>query len=128
MERAALLICCSKEESAEIQERARRDRRKISSYMLSVLMPSIEFEEALFERYHRLGELKMRIADRVEQNNKRRGPFGKSRTAMLLRCSKEEGSRIRAAAQRRDASISQFVVFLLRRSWAIADRRRKTIN
>ena len=120
-ERAALLICCSQEEAAEIRQRALREHRKVSSYLLSILMGSIEFEEALSARFHRLSMLKLRMNGIGEPIN---GPLASQpRTALLLRCSKEEGRRIRLAAKRRDASISKFVMFIVRRAWRIAETR-----
>jgi hypothetical protein len=129
MDRAALLICCSKGEFAEMHRRAALDRRKISSYILSIVMPSIEFEEALYARYHRLSQLnvmkmkmKMKMKYDEEDGSEEKAGGGKrKRTAVLLRCSNEESMRVRAAAQRRDATISKFVLFIVRRSWEIAD-------
>ena len=126
-ERAALLICCSLEEAAEIREQAAREHRKVSSYLLSLVMKSIEFEEALFARFHRLSALRLPMNGIGEPMNGR--PLASQpRTAMLLRCSSEEGRRIRLAAQRRDASISKFVMFIVRRAWRIAESRRHTLE
>jgi hypothetical protein len=124
-ERAALLICCSQEEAAGIREQAAREHRKVSSYLLSILMKSIEFEEALFARFHRLSALKL-PANGIGDTIRGRPLASQPRTAMLLRCSREEGRRIRLAAKRRDASISKFVMFIVRRAWRIAEARRGT--
>jgi hypothetical protein len=121
-ERAALLICCSQEEATKIRERADREHRKVSSYLLSILMKSIEFEEALFARFHRLSALKLPM-NGISEPIGGRLLASRPRTAMLLRCSSEEGRRIRLAAKRRDASISKFVMFLVRRAWRIAESR-----
>jgi uncharacterized protein (DUF1778 family) len=40
---------------------------------------------------------------------------------MLIRCSKEESRRIRAAAQMEDVTISAFVLRCLRLSWKAAE-------
>lgn len=40
-----------------------------------------------------------------------------TRATTLLRCSVDEATRIRVAAKRRQMSISEFVVFSLRRYW-----------
>ena len=126
-ERAALLVCCSQEEAAAIRERAELEHRKVSSYLLSILMKSIEFEEALFARFHRLSALRLPVRGIAEVMNGR--PLASQpRTAMLLRCSSEEGRRIRLAAQRRDASISKFVMFIVRRAWNITDLRRHALE
>lgn len=113
--RTALLIRCSKDEVAAARAEARHDRRKLSSYVLNVLMTSIEFEEALFLRYKRLADLKLKMPSPHVPGR---------RTAFLLRCSAEEAHRIRIAAKRRDATISGFVLYLLRRAWAIQHGRR----
>jgi len=117
-DRAALLISCSKEEDRTIHERARKERRGISSYVMNILMRSVDYEEKLMATspgVHSLRRVLTRISIRP------RGP----RTTMLLRCSREESERIRRAARSRDATISGFVLHALHRSWNSADRTRE---
>ena len=113
--RAALLISCSKEEDGTIHERARLEHRGISSYVLSILMRSVDYEEKLVAAspgVHALRRVLSRIPIRPP------GP----RTTLLLRCSREESERIRRAARLRDTTISGFVLHSLHRSWNMVDR------
>ena len=48
--------------------------------------------------------------------------LGQVRTAVHLYCTVEEAARIRESAGRRQMSISDFVVFSLRRSWGAIKR------
>jgi uncharacterized protein (DUF1778 family) len=114
--RAALLICCSRQEAAKMRECARIEHRNLSSYILSVLLLSIDFEEALYSRYQRLTDLLTLRTRKIRDAS--------ARTTVLLRCSQEEAKRIRVAAQRRDATISGFTLYILQRSWDLAERRR----
>jgi len=112
--RAALLISCSKEEDRTIHERASLEHRGISSYVLNILMRSVDFEEKLLATspgVHSLRRVLTKIPIRPQS----------PRTTMLLRCSAEESDRIRRAATSRGTTISGFVLYSLRRSWNIAD-------
>jgi uncharacterized protein (DUF1778 family) len=107
--RAALLISCSMEEARIIRQRAELQRRGISSYMINILIRAVAIEERTiaggvsFDRSLYIGSIRAP------------GP----RTAVLLRCSKVESERIRQIAKIRGLTISGFVLFSLRRSWAI---------
>lgn len=46
-DRAAILLHCSTLEAAEIRYRAKLDRCNVSSYILNILMRSVDFEERL---------------------------------------------------------------------------------
>ena len=107
--RAALLISSSMEEARLIRERARIQRRGISSYMLNIAMRAVQFEENLISRDPTLRRFLYDAAIRVP------GP----RTAILLRCSKDESERIRRVAQIRGVTISGLVLYSIRRSWEI---------
>jgi uncharacterized protein (DUF1778 family) len=113
--RAAILLQCSQGEARQIRSRAKLDHRRLSNYILSVVMPTVAFEEALHAKLTRFRELNGALERRYI-----RGPG--PRTNILLRCSREESKRIRKAAEGREMTISGFLVHSLRRSWAIADQ------
>jgi uncharacterized protein (DUF1778 family) len=108
--RRAILLSCSKEESRTIHALAEDQRRTVSGYVLKILMRAITFEDDLAairaNGLHRLDIYSRRDPGR--------------RTTLLLRCSKEEDKRIRAAAKRRGATLSGFILGSLRCSWSVA--------
>jgi hypothetical protein len=110
MKRTALLISCSQQELDEIRRCAEAEHRQISSYVLSVLMPMIAFEEELLTRYVHLRDLSLTIGH---------APHLHPRNVMLLRCSADEARRIRGAVVRRNATISGYVLFALHRRWQL---------
>ena len=114
-DRDAILIRCLKEEAEQIRERAMRDRRYVSSYVLSIVMRFVEFEERLFLKLLRFDELN-RVARRPVRIA---GP----KTTMMIRCSKEDAKRIRTTAQRRQMSVSAFIRQCLRRNWNLEEYR-----
>jgi hypothetical protein len=118
-DRAALLISCSQQDVQVMRERAREERRQISSYLVNVMMTTVEFDEKLLAKYGSLA--KLRAAPPSQRTD---GP----RAAVLLRCSEDEARRIRGAAKRRDMTISGYVRYVLRRSWEIADKRREMMH
>jgi hypothetical protein len=75
-------------------------------------MRAVAFDEGLFAKISMLPELAPGFASR---------PPGR-RTTMLLHCSIVEASRLRAAAKRRDITISGFVLRTLRRSWNVQEK------
>lgn len=114
--RSALLICCSKKEAQEVRRRAKLDRRSTSGYVLLIVLEYIAFDErllSLLERIRPLHELRKHTP--VARHG---GP----RTAMLIRCSKEEANQIRTAAKRRSTTISAFVLYALHGAWEVQDR------
>jgi uncharacterized protein (DUF1778 family) len=111
-DRTALLLRCSVEQAKIIHERAESERRTVAAYVLNVVMRAIELEERLLLRLTHYRELNRILSRRALLDP---GP----RTAILLRCSKEEAGRIRMAAKRRDMSISGFILHSLRRSWQV---------
>jgi uncharacterized protein (DUF1778 family) len=112
--RTALLIRCSADEAAAIRDRAQRDRRTVSAYILTRLAPALHVEEMLFARLSRFREFNQAAARTPLRPP---GP----RSAILLRCSVEEAKQIRVAAERRQTTISGFVLHALRRSWKVTE-------
>jgi uncharacterized protein (DUF1778 family) len=108
--RTALLVCCSIEEAQQIRNAAAMERRTVSNYVMCILSRVLAIEEALRTRSRRFQELN-RLRSFVTVR-----PLG-PRTAVLLRCSVEEANEIRAAAARRESTISGFVLRSLHRAW-----------
>ena len=108
--RTALLISCSKEDARMVRERSKGERRPINSYVLNILMRSVEFQENLYERLERFSLSKDALTTTTFLSP---GP----RTVFLLRCSVQDARRIRRIAKWRAQTISGFVVTMLRRSW-----------
>ena len=115
-ERAAILISYLKGEADQIRDRATHDYRSVSSYLLKITMRWVQFEERLYVDLTRFRKLDRTVF--VRRVALPRGP----RTAILLRCSAEDGQRIRRAAKRRGMTISGFIRQCLRRSWSAAER------
>jgi uncharacterized protein (DUF1778 family) len=111
MARAVLMISCSKEEARKVRETAESQRRTISGYVLKIVVRAAELDERLYQSYQRLAPLSFRLP------GSKPGP----RTVMLIRCSKQEAAQIRAAAKRRDVTISGYVLHRLRCSWQVAE-------
>jgi hypothetical protein len=108
MSRTALLISCSEEEATKIRTRAEYDFRGVSAYILNIVLRAVELDEKLLGQFQTLVPLPSRIQ------------VPGRRTAVLVRCSDEQASRIRAAAKRRHTTISGFVLNCLNRSWGVA--------
>src|SRR4029077_2503045 len=96
-----------------IREDAAAERRSVSAYFLTIVVRSLEAEEALSARvrYSLHGWNRNLSQARVRMP----GP----RTAILVRCSIDEATRIRAAAARRQITISGFALHSLRRAWNV---------
>jgi predicted HicB family RNase H-like nuclease len=110
--RTSFLLRCSDSAAETIREKAKQSRRSISGYVLGVLDRSLHMEEIL--------------AARTARPNEVAGTSGRvlvretgAETAILVRCTAAEADRVRAAAKRRDMSISAFVMNCLRRSWNV---------
>src|SRR5215469_17944987 len=112
--RTALLIHCLKEEADQIRQRARLDRRTVSGYVLNIVMSAVAFEQRLYVRLNGFRALNQTLARRILR------PMG-PKTTMLLHCSTEEAKKIRLAAERRETTISGFVIDCLRRFWKASD-------
>src|SRR5215469_2477466 len=112
-DRTALIISCSREQSAAIHLRAGLERRTVSGYVLRILMRWLDLEERLVSIQETSGRpLTAYQPVRVP------GP----RTTMLLRCSKQEAHRIKVGAKRRNTTISWFVLHSVALSWSAGDR------
>jgi hypothetical protein len=109
MPRTSLLIRCSRQTAHAIRAEALSEHRSVSGYLLRVIERSLWVEEKS-------------LAGRsiVPQTVDIEMPH--DRTAIHLRCSEDEASRIRVAAKKRSMSISSFVVFSLRRHWRAVER------
>jgi uncharacterized protein (DUF1778 family) len=108
-ERASIIINCSQLESDLVHRQARLQRRSISGYVLRIVMASVELDEDMLRDVPRPARPTWYSSTRVP------GP----RTTFLLRCPREESDRIRAAAKRRDTTLSGFVLHALRRAWKV---------
>lgn len=113
-DRTALLIYCSLEEFEKIHTIAELEHRTLSGYVLNILMRAVTFEETVHAGLNTARLVKHAFAKPVFLSP---GP----KTTMLLRCSLDEAARIRAAARRRQTSISGYVRLALQRSWSITD-------
>lgn len=112
--RTSLTIRCSKAEAAVLRNQARAENRTVSGCLWNILERILQIEEKL------PGPLTSLVHAEALM------PSARPRTKILFRCSREQADRIRRAAARRQASISKFVVFALRRHWkAKADTRRR---
>jgi len=109
-----LLINCSAEQAQAVRERAALQRRTVSGYVLHIVLRSVQFEESLAAQQPARVSFSAISAVALR-------PAGE-RTTMLIRCSVDEARRIRAAAKRRDTTISGFMLFCLKRSWEVAER------
>jgi len=108
--RTSLLIRLSLEDAVRIRKEASSEHRSLSGYLLNVLERSFFIEQKLA---HGASARMLSIQARATL-----GPqFKKLHTAVHLRCAVEEAARIREYAARRQLSISDFVVFSLRRLW-----------
>jgi hypothetical protein len=89
-------------EAKTIRRQARAERRTVSGYVLAIVFRTLPLVERIFmlENYRRPRPRRIR-----------------PRTAVLVRCSIGEASRIRAAAARSGETISTFVLRRLRSDW-----------
>jgi uncharacterized protein (DUF1778 family) len=106
-DRAALIISCSRQEADTVREKAELERRTMSAYMLRIVMRNVLFDERLVATHEALAPWDPHFLS----------PPAKPRTSMLIRCSGDEAARIRAAAKRRETTISGFVLHGLSSSW-----------
>ena len=107
-DRAAILLSCTKREAA-IREQARVERRTVSGYVLKIALKSASFDETVLRA---IGGASLSAVGGVQ-----RGLLPEPRTTVLIRCAAAESKQIRAAARRRNSSISRFVLLCLRRVW-----------
>ena len=115
MPRTSLLIRLSREDAARIREEASYEYRSLSGYLLHVLESSFWIEERVVRGANK-SLLSMQAREVVGAQDK------KLHTAVHLRCTVEQAARVREHAARRQLSISDFVVFSLRRLWVAVER------
>jgi uncharacterized protein (DUF1778 family) len=111
-----MLIRCGVEEAAQIRNLARNENRTISGYVLNIMERALRIEDKLathMSGYRTFNRTLARTPLRVP------GP----RTAILVRCYVDQADRIRAAAARRDTTVSAFVLHSLRTAWNVAQGR-----
>jgi uncharacterized protein (DUF1778 family) len=103
--RTAILINCSKVEAQRIRQQADLEHRTISGYILHVALRAVDFDDR---------SLSVRPMKKL--------PAARPRTTLLLRCSLQEGNRIRTAALRRNSTISGYVLTSLTRYWEASQK------
>ena len=102
-----MLIRCSVRDAEDVRDRAFAERRTLSGYLLNILMRQLQIDERLASNM--TPDLKLTRPDSTPPAKKSSEP----RTALLLRCSVQEASRIRAGAQRRGTTINGYVLHAL---------------
>jgi hypothetical protein len=110
--RGSLLLSCTKEEAEEMRVRAKAQNRTLSATILKVVLRGIDFDDRMF------AEFKARALPPVE-------PRPGRKIAVHLRCSVAQARRIRAAARRRGATISRYVLYFLSAAWAVEKERER---
>jgi hypothetical protein len=116
MSRTALLIRCSVQEAERIRIEARNEGRGISAYILNIMFTNVEAEDRLLAsppNYHTTDSVLSRRAPIAP------GP----RTALLVRCSVAEATKLREAARRGEFSINAFVLQGIKRVWVVQNGR-----
>ena len=111
--RTSLIVRCSPEDAVRARNEASLEHRSLSGYLLRVLEFRINIEDKLTP-----------MSDRPVVVGLARSPGRErkeARTAVHLRCTVDEATKIRQYAARRRLSISDFVVFSLRRLWSVQD-------
>ena len=116
--RTALTLRCSWQDASTLRAEALSEHRSISGCVLNILERQLSMQEQFVRG---LSESFIQAKAREFRLLHREG----NRTRMLLRCSEEEAERIRAMARRREMSISEFIVFCLRRHWEARGEARK---
>src|SRR5215469_1378058 len=113
--RTALLIRCDQDDLVAIRTQADTERRSMSGCVLRILDRSLQIEKQFSS-----GLTESFLASRA--NSLRLTRWKSKHVSMLLRCSQDEAAHIRAAAKKTGMSISEFVVFSLRRHWKAVER------
>jgi len=109
MARTALLIRCDVNEAGKIRAESQRARQTIAGYVLHHVLKAVILDDQIFSKlkYYRPLERSLRHS-----------PSFNPRTAILVRCSVEEGQRVRQAASRRSIPINAFVLQSLKMIWS----------
>lgn len=109
--RASVNVRCSQEDAKRIRKEAASEHRSLSGYLLHVLDFNFSIEDKVPVPAITLQRQSIKIY-----------PDKSLRTAVHLRCTAEQAARIHKYAKRRELSLSDFVVFALRRLWKASDR------
>jgi hypothetical protein len=109
MARTALLIRCDVHEAGKIRTESRRTRQTIAGYVLHHVLQAVTLDDQIFSKLKHYRPLERSL---------RRSPSFNPRTAILVRCSVEEGERVRQAASRRSIPINAFVLRALKMNWS----------
>lgn len=109
MARTALLIRCDVHEADKIRAESEKARRTIGTYVLQEVLRVVSVDDQVFSKlkYYR-----------PSGHALRRSRYLGPRTAILVRCSVEDGERVRRAAQRRSIPINRFVLRALKMIWS----------
>ena len=118
MGRSSLLIRLSPEDDARIREGASSEYRSVCGYLLYALDCSFRIEEVV-------------VRDAVSQliSMQARAIIGpqneKSHNVVHFRCTVEQAAKIRKYVAKRQLSITDFVIFSLRRLWIAIEKLHK---
>ena len=108
--RASVIVRCSQEDAVRIRKEASSEHRSLSGYLLNQLERTFDIEDKVPGRVAAFQARVIKIyADKS------------IRTAIHLRCTSEQAASIRKYAARRELSLSDFVVFSVRRVWEARD-------
>jgi hypothetical protein len=114
-----LLINCSRPEAEQIRERAKRQRRTISGYVLNLVSKAVRINKNL-DWLKSLGSsvhIRPRDLDLFSELEGCSRRLREPRTTMLLSCTVEEAREIRETAKMKAMTISGLVLGALRHSW-----------
>lgn len=118
IERASLIVRCSREDATRLRTGASSEHRSLSGYVIRILEHSIAIEDKFIP-----------LSDQRFLEAQARSVLGtghsQARTAVHLRCTADDAEKIRRCAARRRLSISDFVVFSVRRKWNALERLQK---
>jgi hypothetical protein len=109
MARTALLIRCNVNEADKIRAESRKAQRTIAGYVLHEVLKAVTLDDQIFSKLKYYRPL---------ERSRRRSPSFSPRTAILVRCTVEEGGRVRQAAKRRSIPINAFVLRALKMIWS----------
>lgn len=112
--RASVIVRCSQMDAERIRKEASSEHRSLSGYLLHVLEFAFRIEDTIPGPVLALRAVQGQVIKIYADKG--------LRTAVHLRCTAEQAARIREYAARRELSLSDFVVFSLRRQWLAKDR------
>jgi hypothetical protein len=91
-----------------IRAEFQKARQTIASYVLHEVLKVVALDDQIFSKLKYYRPL---------ERSFRRSPSFSQRTAILVRCSVEEGERVRQAASRRSIPINAFILRALKMNW-----------